>query len=261
MLKNNGKLVLIDFGTVRVIDDDYKEDIKKGIVTKVNSEGYSPLEQEIGQASHQSDFFALGRTFVYLLTGKEPCEISEISPNLHTNTRFNWRENNPSIPPYLADFIDKLMNKNINNRPKDTAEILNFLQELVTKNSSNTLTEPTFPARVAHVESRYRLIINRGSVHGIQIGQKMRIYAYEKEIKDPLTEEIIGYSEIETGIGKIIRVREKISFLQSNKVYPKFEPSSLPSPLNNISDQFRKSIEGNLVPFNNPEVGDRVEPI
>jgi serine/threonine protein kinase len=260
MLKNDGRLVLIDFGAVRVIDDDYKEDIKKGIITKVNSEGYSPLEQEIGQASHQSDFFALGRTFVYLLTGKEPCEISEISPNLHTDTKFNWRDENPNIPQYLADFIDKLMNKNINNRPKDTAEILNFLQEPITKNSSNIFSEPTFPARVAHVESRYVLIINRGSVHGIQIGQKMRIYACEEEIKDPLTEEIIGYSEIEKGIGKIIRVREKISFLRSNQVYSKVEPSLLSKSFS-ILDRLAKINEGKLVPFDDPEVGDRIEPI
>lgn|GEM_PF-4150869 len=43
--------------------------------TRIYTPGYAAPEQERGEAFAQSDFFALGRTFVYLLTAQEPIEI------------------------------------------------------------------------------------------------------------------------------------------------------------------------------------------
>ena len=71
MCKPNGQLVLIDFGTAREVSATYFAKVGQGQnVTGIVSPGYTPPEQTNGKAVPQSDFFALGRTFVYLLTGK-----------------------------------------------------------------------------------------------------------------------------------------------------------------------------------------------
>ncbi|RAM51867.1 MAG: hypothetical protein C6Y22_09330, partial [Hapalosiphonaceae cyanobacterium JJU2] len=85
-----------------------------------------PPEQMNGKAVPQSDFFALGRTFVYLLTGKFPHEFSE-----HPRTgELIWRDSAKGISKNLADFIDYLMAPFPGNRPKDTQEILQRVAEI-----------------------------------------------------------------------------------------------------------------------------------
>ena len=84
MLSQDGLLVLIDFGTVREITDTYESKHAAKQITTIHTPGYAPLEQFNGQASPQSDFFALGRTFVYLLTGKLP--VNSTNPMNMTST-------------------------------------------------------------------------------------------------------------------------------------------------------------------------------
>ncbi len=121
MLKPDGQLVLIDFGAARWVTEtvfDPKRD-----VTGVLTPGYAAPEQEKFKALPQSDFFALGRTFVHLFTGKHPYEISKNSP---TN-QFIWRDSAPQISQPLANFIDELMAPEVENRPQNTKEILQRL--------------------------------------------------------------------------------------------------------------------------------------
>ncbi|HEY9705505.1 MAG TPA: serine/threonine-protein kinase, partial [Allocoleopsis sp.] len=72
MMRHNGELVLIDFGTAREETNTYYQNLQGRNVTGIISAGYTPNEQQNGQAVTQSDFFALGRTFVHLLTGLHP---------------------------------------------------------------------------------------------------------------------------------------------------------------------------------------------
>jgi eukaryotic-like serine/threonine-protein kinase len=69
MLKSNGELSLIDYGIAREITDTVYE---KGASTKAYTLAYAAPEQMNGAAVPQSDFYALGRTFVHLLTGMSP---------------------------------------------------------------------------------------------------------------------------------------------------------------------------------------------
>ncbi|NES82763.1 MAG: serine/threonine protein kinase [Moorea sp. SIO2B7] len=125
--KDDIQLVLIDFGTVREITGTYlaKIDANKK-VTGIISPGFTPLEQANGKAVLQSDFFALGRTFVYLLTGKCPNDLPE---DLETG-QLIWRDNATQVSKGLADLIDYLMAPFPGKRPKDTKEILKLLKEI-----------------------------------------------------------------------------------------------------------------------------------
>jgi serine/threonine protein kinase len=123
MLRSDGQLTLIDFGTAREVTQTYFQKIAGQQVTGINSCGYTPPEQINGKAVPQSDFYALGRTFVYLLTSREPIEFAE-EPR---TGKLIWRDSATQISPTLADFIDYLMAPFPGNRPKDTLGILQCL--------------------------------------------------------------------------------------------------------------------------------------
>jgi formylglycine-generating enzyme required for sulfatase activity len=101
--------------------------IQQGGVTGFNSPGYTPSEQLTGNAVKQSDFFALGRTFVYLLTGKEPLD-QEMYDSYHAT--LNWRNYAPQISKMLADLLDEMMQTLYKDRPQNTQEILQRIAKI-----------------------------------------------------------------------------------------------------------------------------------
>lgn len=148
MLAQSGLLVLVDFGTVREITHTYEGKHAAKQITTIHTPGYAPLEQYNGQASPQSDFFALGRTFVYLLTGKHPTEFNNpYEHDLYTDELETWRDEAPHVSPVFADFIDRLMTRPLQKRFADTQAILQRLQEI------DEILHP----RVTITPERYRL--------------------------------------------------------------------------------------------------------
>ncbi|MBD1997455.1 tetratricopeptide repeat protein [Leptolyngbya sp. FACHB-541] len=116
----NGQLVLIDFGAVREVTPTMLVKVGGGqALTGICSPGYAPPEQIDGRPLPQSDFFALGRTLVHLLTGKHPLELDA---DLYTG-ELRWRDQAPSISTPLADLIDHLMAPTVGKRPPNTDAI------------------------------------------------------------------------------------------------------------------------------------------
>lgn len=128
MLRPTGQLVLIDFGSVREVTRTYLAKAvgggQKG--TGIISPGYTPPEQANGKSVPQSDFFALGRTFVFLLTGKDPNDFPE---NPRTGELI-WRNKAIDVSSQFADLIDLLMAPFPGNRPQNTRAILQRIAEL-----------------------------------------------------------------------------------------------------------------------------------
>ncbi|MEG4180766.1 serine/threonine-protein kinase [Microcoleus sp. Pol14D6] len=117
MVEANGKLRLIDFGVAT----------EAGIETApIGSAGYAAPEQIAGKAGLPSDFFALGRTFVHLLTGIEPIDF----PVNEKTGKINWRNQAVDIDPLLLDSIDELIEPLPENRPENTQVILEKLEKL-----------------------------------------------------------------------------------------------------------------------------------
>lgn len=128
MLRSDGQLVLIDFGTAREVTDTYLSKESTGQVTGLFSAGYSPFEQLNGRAVPQSDFFALGRTFVFLLTGKNPSELYNSSTD-----QLQWHDCVPDLAPEFAALLDCIMARSPDQRPQSAAIILQELQSLYSK--------------------------------------------------------------------------------------------------------------------------------
>lgn len=122
-------LALIDFGTARELTYIYLARLgAKDEVVPVVSPGYTPPEQVNNQPVPQSDFFALGRTFVYLLTGQHPLNFYDSHHDV-----LNWHRAASDISPLLIDFIDWLMARNPSDRPPDTLVILRRIEEIERK--------------------------------------------------------------------------------------------------------------------------------
>ncbi len=136
MRRPEGQLALIDFGTAREVTGTYLNKVGGGQnVTEIISAGYTPPEQINGKAVPQSDFYALGRTFVYLLTGKRPTEFPE---NPRTG-KLLWRDGAPHVSNELASVIDYMMAPFPGNRPQHAQMILKSLAEAEDASStSNT---------------------------------------------------------------------------------------------------------------------------
>ena len=134
MRKPNSQLVLIDFGTVREVSDTYLLKVvgEGPNVTGIVSPGYTAPEQTNGKAVPQSDFFALGRTFVYLLTGKPPTAF----PQNSRSGRLEWHKYAPTISTEFKDIIDYLMAPFPGNRPQNPTMILHCLADMEIENSS-----------------------------------------------------------------------------------------------------------------------------
>ena len=130
MLKAEGSLSLVDFGTARSLTN-ISGDPSAQAGTRVVSSFYTPSEQMHGQAVAQSDFFALGRTFVYLVTGTDLGKFYDSA----TDT-LKWHHAAPDLTPEFTDFLDYLMMPAVSERPKTTAEILQQLQRLRSLSSS-----------------------------------------------------------------------------------------------------------------------------
>ena len=88
IVRPEGSPVLVDFGAVRNVfrapDDDGS--------TIVGTYGYMPYEQYMGQASPSSDLYALGATFLHLITGRAPPEFMTTAGRLEVPTTLSCGE-------------------------------------------------------------------------------------------------------------------------------------------------------------------------
>ena len=73
--KQDGKMVLIDFGAVKEIGTMAFDISKQKVQTQIiGTPGYMPPEQNNGKPIYSSDIYALGKTVIFGMTGKSPTE-------------------------------------------------------------------------------------------------------------------------------------------------------------------------------------------
>lgn len=117
MLKPDGNVTLIDFGTAR----EYKEK-NLADTTCLGTVGYAAPEQfgGMGQTDARTDIYCLGATLYHLVTGKNPCEPPyEIKP---------IREVNPALSSGFERIILKCTQRDPNDRYQSAAELMYALE-------------------------------------------------------------------------------------------------------------------------------------
>ncbi len=117
MLKPDGNVTLIDFGTAREFKEKNLAD-----TTCLGTVGYAAPEQfgGMGQTDARTDIYCLGATLYHLVTGKNPCEPPyEILP---------IREINPALSGGLERIITKCTQRDPNDRYQSAAELMYALE-------------------------------------------------------------------------------------------------------------------------------------
>lgn len=117
MLKPDGNVTLIDFGTAREFKEKNLAD-----TTCLGTVGYAAPEQfgGMGQTDARTDIYCLGATLYHLVTGMNPCEPPyEIKP---------IREINPSLSSGLERIILKCTQRDPNDRYQSAAELMYALE-------------------------------------------------------------------------------------------------------------------------------------
>ncbi|MFB2936779.1 protein kinase [Aerosakkonemataceae cyanobacterium BLCC-F154] len=75
--RNDGKLFLIDFGSVKEVVAKLANSSPQNKPTKIFTTGYAPIEQIQGKPTFNSDIYALGVTALEALTGLEPQKLKD----------------------------------------------------------------------------------------------------------------------------------------------------------------------------------------
>jgi serine/threonine protein kinase len=117
ILQPDGQLALIDFGAVGRFDNS------QPLVspTCIYTPGYAAPEQVTGRSVPESDFFALGRTFVYLLTGRPITEMFDANGE--------WHSHAIHFSDWLVQLIDRMMHRQVQERPNNATEIIDCIAE------------------------------------------------------------------------------------------------------------------------------------
>jgi len=123
MRRQDGKLVLIDFGAVKEIGSQILN--SQGQVPStmiIGTPGYMPIEQFNGRPNLCSDIYAVGIIAIQALTGIHPLHLGE-----DANHEVVWRDRAPQVGDRLADIIDKMVRHHAGDRYQYAAEALQAL--------------------------------------------------------------------------------------------------------------------------------------
>jgi hypothetical protein len=83
---------------------------------------------------------------------------------------------------------------------------------------SESLTESYASlARVAHVASRIKIVLNKGEDDNIKLNQRFVIFGLGDEIIDPQTKRSLGRLEVVRGTVKVIHLQPKMATAESDK--------------------------------------------
>jgi Protein kinase domain len=130
--QGSGQLVMIDFGGAKQM---HLSPAAQGSSTRLFSPGYSPPEQIVGSnIQPATDFYALGRTLIHLLTGRYPAELED-----PVTGELRWRDRIP-VNTDLANLLDDLVRTDVQQRPATAEAIQSRLAPIA------AVTTPSVPS-------------------------------------------------------------------------------------------------------------------
>jgi serine/threonine protein kinase len=121
--KQDGKLVLIDFGAVKELQG--LNNTVAGSTVAIGTPGYMPTEQGRGKPRPSSDIYALGIICIQALTGRSPLELAEDSET----GEVIWQDF-ATVSPRLAIIINQMVRYHFKDRYFSATQVLQALQQL-----------------------------------------------------------------------------------------------------------------------------------
>ncbi len=123
---SDGKLVLIDFGAVKLVRTaSATPEIPMGDTVAIGTPGYMPSEQGLGKPRPSSDIYALGIIAIQALTGVHPTHFQEDS----TTGEMFW-QNQVQVSPELASILNRMVRYDYRHRYQSAHEALDAIAQL-----------------------------------------------------------------------------------------------------------------------------------
>ncbi|NEQ40764.1 MAG: tetratricopeptide repeat protein [Okeania sp. SIO3I5] len=140
--RSDGKIILIDFGSLKQLSSVNLNEQKQLIITRfVGTHGYMPKEQYTRNPNPSNDLYALGMTVVHALTGLFPAEIGR-DPKTGD---LGWRHYT-EVSNEFAVIINRMVNPYFRARYQSADQVLNDLWNIGSQ--TEFLIEPESPISV-----------------------------------------------------------------------------------------------------------------
>ncbi|MRS03816.1 protein kinase, partial [bacterium] len=122
MVNQQNHIVMVDFGIAKIFTTTQKG-------TMIGTEGYSPPEQYRGEATFQTDIYALGATLHHLLTRRDPRLEAPFSFSDRPIRKFN---------PNVSQELESIIYICLNYKPEDRFADVKSLREALTSLARKT---------------------------------------------------------------------------------------------------------------------------
>ena len=157
--RDDGRLVLIDFGAVKEQIGQLEQTTARGLTTHfIGTVGFAPPEQLALRPVFATDIYAVGVTCLYLLTAQPPAEFES---DLMTG-EIRWRDR-AQVGDSLARIIDKMLQGSLEKRYRNVTEVLADLDPSSVKDMSNCLISQA-PSTKERDKDRYLTPIERRAI-------------------------------------------------------------------------------------------------
>lgn len=137
--KTDQRIVLIDFGAVKQIDQSSSNEDSTNVTIAVGSMGYMPNEQLAGKPRLSSDVYAVGMVAIRALTGLYPAQLLD-DPR---SGEVLWQEH-AHVGPELAAILDRMICYDHRQRYQSAGEVLQALTALGIRPSLSPTTPGLF---------------------------------------------------------------------------------------------------------------------
>jgi eukaryotic-like serine/threonine-protein kinase len=137
---------VIDYGIARETTDTVYE---RGASTRAYTPTYAAPEQIKGAAIPQSDFYALGRTFIHLLTGMSP-DSEELNLSM-------WERKTDFPTSGIISLIKWMLKEDPAHRPETAQRIIDVIDYITTRK-----LDGTFPT-IRDTENQINVISNKST--------------------------------------------------------------------------------------------------
>lgn len=145
--KQDGKLVMIDFGAVKQISSQViNSQGQTSLTVAIGSPGYMPAEQQAGKPRFCSDIYAVGMIGIQALTGVYPTQLPEDS----ATSEIIWRER-VKVSRDLGDILDKMVRYDFRQRYLSAVEVLKSLNSVKSRPFTAN-SESRIRSRIAVIE-------------------------------------------------------------------------------------------------------------
>jgi len=254
---SDGKLVLIDFGAVKLVRTVTATPDLINATVAVGTPGYMPREQILGRPQPSSDIYSLGIIAIQALTGLHPTQLPEDS----RTRELSWQQQ-MQVNPGLAAILNKMVRYDYRERYQSANEALNSLSQLSNSSVAPTILPntprlpinqtqalPAAPARENPTSNKFPLIL--GGVMIVVVGVGFAVAYLQSVTTSPIANQTPD-TEITPTTPTDLTQSPETTPTAPTKLTPTPEPETTPINSTNEFDkvQFPQSNCGDSPPTN-----------